>query len=492
MLLYLINPHNSLISLSNVNNNWWNRYRVWKPLGLLTIASVTPAGWAIKVIDENIGAVDYNSMPRPDLVGITAFTAQAERAYKLAEEFRGRSVPVIMGGIHATMRLQEALNYVDSVVTGEADSIWPKVLADFQDNCLKQVYAGETADMKNVPPARHDLLPRGYTFGAIQTTRGCPLNCTFCSVTAFNGPRYRTRPIDDVVREFKTIRENKVLIVDDNLIGTRPEHISRAKDLFRAMIKAKIRKKWCAQTSINFGDDDELPALAHKAGCRGVFIGFESPTAEGLDEVGKKFNLAKGRDIRNSVERIKRHKILVAGSFIIGLDTDRPGIGRLTVEAAEFYGLDLINTGFLTPLPGTRLWQEMEYRGRIAADSFPGDWKYYTFTFPVAEYKHLSRDEVMKEKIYCDKTFYSTKKILGRLCVNFRQINSPLIAMAANLSFRNNLRLAYKAYEQCGLPHPARKRQTSGSHLNIPLEEQKVGKPHPVSSPACITEKYKH
>jgi radical SAM superfamily enzyme YgiQ (UPF0313 family) len=484
MLLYLINPCNSLISLSNVNNNWWNRYRVWKPLGLLTIASVTPSEWQIKVIDENIGAVDYNTMPRPDLVGITAFTAQAQRAYKLAQEFRGRSVPVIMGGIHATMRLQEALNYVDSVVTGEADSTWPRVLADFQSNCLKQVYTGETADMTNIPPARHDLLPKGYTFGSIQTTRGCPLNCTFCSVTAFNGPHYRTRPIDDVVREFKTIRENKVLIVDDNLIGTRPEHISRAKDLFRAMIKAKIRKKWCAQTSVNFGDDDELPALARKAGCRGVFIGFESPTAEGLDEVGKKFNLAKGRDIRDSVERIKRHKILVAGSFIIGLNSDRPGIGKLTAEAAEFYGLDLINTGFLTPLPGTRLWQEMEHRGRIAADSFPGDWKFYTFTFPVADYEHLSRDEVMKEKINCDKTFYSMKKILTRLRVNFRQINSPLIAMAANLSFRNNLKLAYKAYEQCGLPHPARKRQKADSLAKIPLTEQKTSKSRPILSSA--------
>ncbi len=474
MFLYLINPCNSLISLSNVNNNWWNRYRIWKPLGLLAIASVTPANWGIKVIDENLGAVDYTSMPRPDLVGITAFTAQAERAYKLATEFRGRSIPVIMGGIHATMRLQEALNYVDSVVTGEADSIWPKVLADFQDKRLKRVYLGENVDMKNVPPARHDLLPTGYTFGSIQTTRGCPLNCTFCSVTAFNGPRYRTRPIDDVVREFKTIRENRVLVVDDNLIGTSPEHIHRAKSLFRAMIDAKIRKKWCAQTSINFGDDDELPALAYKAGCRGVFIGFESPTAEGLAEVHKKFNLAQNRDLKESIERIKQHKILVVGSFIIGLDTDRPGIGRLIAEAADSYGIDLINTGFLTPLPGTNLWEKMDSEGRIAASSFPNDWKYYTFTFPVAHYKHLSRDDIIEEKISCDKTFYSMKRILSRLCGNFWQRNSPLIAMAANLSFRNNLRIAQKAYEQFDLPYSPQN-GTGTSHLfhqNIPVGEE--------------------
>ena len=222
MRLYLINPRNSLVSLVNVNNNRWNRYRIWKPLGLLVLASVTPPQWDIKVIDENLGTTDYASMPLPDLVGITAFTAQACRAYEVAAEFRSRSVPVIMGGIHATMCVQEAIGYVDSVVTGEAEFIWPKVLADLQNGSLKRVYAGEHVDMKHVPPARHDLLPSGYAFGSIQITRGCPLNCSFCSVTAFNGPHYRARPIENVVREFKTIQEKHVLVVDDNLIGTSP------------------------------------------------------------------------------------------------------------------------------------------------------------------------------------------------------------------------------------------------------------------------------
>ena len=180
----------------------------------------------------------------------------------------------------------------------------------------------------DVPPARHDLLTGGYALGAIQTTRGCPMNCTFCSVTAFNGAHYRQRPIPDVVREFQLIREKRVLVVDDNLIGTRPEHIARAKDLFRAMAQANLRKEWVAQATINFADDEELLALAAKAGCRGVFIGFESPTPEGLRELGKKFNLLKGRDFRASVRRIQRHHILVVGSFIIGLDNDKPGIGK--------------------------------------------------------------------------------------------------------------------------------------------------------------------
>jgi radical SAM superfamily enzyme YgiQ (UPF0313 family) len=451
MRLYLVNPRNSLVSLVNVNNNRWNRYRIWKPLGLLVIASVTPPQWDIKVIDENLGTADYASMPRPDLVGITAFSAQASRAYEVATEFRSRSVPVIIGGIHATMCVQEAIGYVDSVVTGEAEFIWPQVLADLQNGSLKRVYAGEHVDMKNVPPARHDLLPRRYALGSIQTTRGCPLNCSFCSVTAFNGPAYRARPIENVIREFKTIQEKHVLVVDDNLIGTRQEHITRAKSLFRAMIAASIRKKWIAQTTINIADDDELLTLAYKAGCRGIFIGFESPTAEGLAEVGKKFNLAKSRDMRDSVHRIRRHNILVVGSFIIGLDTDHLGIGKQIAEAANFYGLDILNTLVLTPLPGTRLWEKMESQGRITANSFPNDWKYYTLTFPVARYKQLSWDDIIKEKTYCDKAFYSTKKILSRLSGNFWQRRSLLIAMAANLSFRINLRLAHKAYRQFDL-----------------------------------------
>jgi len=154
-------------------------------------------------------------------------------------------------------------------------------------------------------------------------------------VTALNGARYRQRPIADVVREFRLIRERRVLVVDDNLIGTRPEYIARSKDLFRTMAKASLRKEWVGQATINFADNEELLALAAKAGCRGVFIGFESPEPEGLLEIGKKFNLLKGRDFRASVRRIQRHNIMVAGSFIIGLDIDRPGIGNRIARGAS-------------------------------------------------------------------------------------------------------------------------------------------------------------
>ncbi|MCK4560794.1 MAG: B12-binding domain-containing radical SAM protein [Calditrichia bacterium] len=446
MRLYLINPCNPLVSIVKVTVSRWNRYRVWKPLSLMVLASLTPPEWEISIVDENLGAPDYPSMPLPDLVGITTFTSQANRAYEVAAHFRRFGVPVVMGGIHATMCMDEVMERVDSVVTGEAEGVWLQVLEDARHGCLKRRYDGGLAEISDIPAARHDLLATGYTLGAIQTTRGCPLNCNFCSVTAFNGVHYRMRSIGDVVREFQLIREKRVLVVDDNLVGTRPEHIARAKDLFRAMIQAKLKKEWVAQATINFADDDELLALAAKAGCRGIFIGFESPTPKGLRELSKKFNFMKGRDFRASVRRIQRHGILVVGSFIIGLDVDEPGIGKRTAEAASQYGVDNLNALFLTPLPGTRLWDQMKAEGRIALDTFPEDWKYYTLTFPVARYKHLSLDGISDEMLSCDRTFYSMPRILRRVWGNLWGRRQPLISLVGNLSYRKNLQLSCKAY----------------------------------------------
>lgn len=441
MRLYLINPRNPLACLTHVRESRWNHYRVWKPLGLATIAALTPPDWEVSIFDENVRAPDYADLPRPDLVGVTAFTSQANRAYEVAADFRGRGVPVVMGGIHATMRSEEAMARVDSVVTGEAESVWAQVLTDARRGTLQPRYEGTHDRLDRVPPARHDLLNGDYAFGSIQTTRGCPLNCSFCSVTSFNGHRYRQRPVADVVHEIGMIRERLVLVVDDNLIGTSREHIARAKDLFRAMIRARLRKRWIAQATINMADDEELLALAAKAGCAGVFIGFESPTAAGLKEVGKKFNLVNGRDLAASVRRIQRHRILVAGSFIMGLDTDEPGIGRRIAETAGQYGVDILNTLFLTPLPGTRLWDELLAQGRIAADRFPEDWQHYTLTFPVARYRHFSCADIVQEMETCDESFYSVRSIVRRVWRSVCHGGRPLLALVANLSYRNNIHL---------------------------------------------------
>ena len=441
MRLYLINPSNPLVSITKLERSYWNQYRVWKPLNLLILASLTPQEWEVTVIDENLGIPDYSAMPPPDLVGITAFTSQANRAYALASNFRGNGVPVVMGGIHATLCLEEALEQVDAVVTGEAEDIWEQVLEDTRQGTLHRVYSGGVAKMDRIPMARHDLLPSRYRLGSIQTTRGCPLNCSFCSVTAFNGGTFRHRPIEDVVQEFQLIRDKYVLVVDDNLIGTRRDHIARTKELLRAMIEAKINKKWVAQVTINIADDEELLELAAKAGCLSVFIGFEATSLEGLVEVRKKFNIQKGRDLRASVQRIQRHGILVVGSFIMGLDVDKKGIGRHIADTANHYGLDLLNVLILTPLPGTQLWSKMESEGRIMGKRFPEDWKYYTLTFPVARYRHLSWADLVDETDACTRAFYSYPRIFRRTLRTLWRMRRPVSVLASivgNLSYKRN------------------------------------------------------
>lgn len=239
------------------------------------------------------------------------------------------------------------------------------------------------------------------------------------------------------------IPEKYVLIVDDNLIGIHKEQIARAKDLFRAMIQANLRKKWMAQMTINMADDDELLRLAAKAGCFGVYIGFESYTEKGLVEVRKKFNIQNNRDFKASVRRIQRHGIVVCGSFIMGLDVDERGIGQKIADTATHYGFYILNTLFLTPLPGTQLWEKMEAEGRIVVNAFPEDWKYYTLGFPVMNYKHLSWDEIRSEMNSCYRIYYTNMHILRRIFTSFwctRKIISMKVVLVTNISYKLKLR----------------------------------------------------
>jgi radical SAM superfamily enzyme YgiQ (UPF0313 family) len=439
MRLLLVNPCNSAVSFIKANASQWTRYRVWKPLGLMVVAALTPRDWEITIIDENLGVPDYSAMARPDLVGITAFTSQVTRAYAIAAEFRGRGIPVVMGGIHVSMCPEEALQWVTSVVKGEAESVWSRVIEDATSGQLQRVYEGTRLSLAEMPAARHDLLPQGYHFGSIQTSRGCPLNCSFCSVTAFNGGMFRRRPVEHIIEELKSIHEKYVLIVDDNFIGIRVEHIAQTKDLLREIIKADLGKKWITQVTINIADDEELLRLAAQAGCCGVFIGFETITDDGLAEISKKGNLRQARarrSFRESVRTIQKHGLVVVGSFIMGLDVDRPGIGERVADAALHYGVDILNAMYLTPLPGTRLWEKMKADDRIAANDFPADWVYYTLTFPVAKYNHLSWRDMVRENNACNRKFYSVLQIARRVVKGLVSGRHPFILLVANLSYR--------------------------------------------------------
>lgn len=186
--------------------------------------------------------------------------------------------------------------------------------------------------------------------------------------------------------------------------------------------------------------------MAHRAGCVGLFIGFESVTPEGLPELGRKSAMLSGRNIPAAVERIHKHGMLVVGSFIMGLDSDRPGVGPLIATEALRYGVDNINVLFLTPLPGTQLWKELEAERRISMNDFPEDWQYYTLNYPVAHYKYLTVERIVQEMTEYNRTFYSSRNTLGRLGRNLCTDRGPLLGLVSNLTSRRNSQRFARTY----------------------------------------------
>lgn len=396
--LLLVNPRNK-VSL-------YGDY-LWAPLSLAYVAAATPRDtWEVELCDEQLlgdERPDYRQV-QADLVGITAFTTQATRAYEIASQVRAAGVPVVMGGIHASLVTDEALAHVDAVVRGEADEVFGRLLADVEAGRLGRIYDGPRADIgragvRSLWPDR-SIFPAGrYEYAAAQTTRGCPMDCSFCSVTAFNGNVFRMRDVEDVVAELATIPERDVILVDDDLNGFSLKAKRRCAELLTRMAEARLDKRWITQVTINFGDDDELPRLARAAGCAGVFIGLESTDTESLALIRKDGkSRRRGLDYyRENVERIRSHGIGVIGSFILGIDTqDMDRIVADILEFADRAGLDGLNPTILTPLPGTRDYTAAKESGRLLFQDYPRDWERYTLAFPVTSMPHVSGAGLMK------------------------------------------------------------------------------------------------
>ena len=413
----------------------------YPPLGLAIIAALTPKDWYIRIIDENFQPFRYRDA---DLVGITSFTSTAPRAYKIAQVYREKGVPTVLGGIHASMMPDEALNYVDTVVTGEAEKAWPRVIEDFLGGKLQRRYNGEMLDLKYQPLPRHDLFHPGYIFSAIQTSRGCPFNCEFCTVTAFNGSIFRERPIDQVIKELEAVPKQNVVFVDDNICGYGKRSRERAITLFKEMISRDIRKKWFSQASLNFADDDELLHYAAKSGCQLIAMGIEVETNKGLTEFNKKINLSKGVENYNAIfKKIQKHGIKVLGNFMFGLDTDYPEDLENRIKYILKSRLDAIQISILTPMPGTQVYQKMIEENRLGFNNFPDDWRYYHGGDVVFHPKNMLPTELaMHFRDACDK-IYSRKALLLRLGKSLlRNSNVPasLWAYGGNVHYRNMTR----------------------------------------------------
>ncbi len=417
MRIELINPNNP-INAANVpflQKGLFNSLKAKAyspPLNLCLIAAYTPNNIEVSITDECVNPIDFDK--KVDLVGITSLTTTSPRAYEIAHAFRQQGVKVVMGGIHVSTLPDEALLHCDSVVIGEAEGIWEQLIRDFRCGRLKRKYRNESfVDLKGLPVPRRDLLSqRDYvTINTVQTARGCPYNCNFCSVKLFNGGMYRFRPIEDVIEEIKSLPSRNVFFVDDTILTQR----ERTRELLRALIPLKIR--WGSQSTILIAQDDELMELAAKSGCLGLAIGFESFSPNTLDEMGKNFN--KPEYFHKLIKKIKSYGMIVWGSFVLGFDRDDEKGIRYTLELAQNSKLDFACFNFLTPLPGTEVYRQLVTEKRLT-DSH---WGHYNMAKLVFKPAKMSGETLEFEMRNAWLDFYSLKAICKRLGVRWKKFH---------------------------------------------------------------------
>jgi radical SAM superfamily enzyme YgiQ (UPF0313 family) len=387
-----------------------SKFSTFSPLALAYVGAVSPPNWEVKIADENFDKFEFEGA---DLVGITAFTSNINRAYEIARMYRERKIKVIIGGIHASMLPDEALQYADAVVVGEVEGIWKRVISDFENNRLSPKYIGPRIDLarSSITP-RRDLLHPNYLWNSVQTSRGCPFNCNFCSVSRYLGKEYRQRRVKDVLDELKEIKGEYITFLDDNLIGYSLHSKSRAMELFKGMIQRGLSKKWWMQTSINATDDEQAVELASQAGCMFVFIGFESISKATLKDMKKAVNLKIGvENYKEVVDIFHKYGIGVFGGFIIGNDYESPTYYKELAEFLVHSGIDIIQISILTPLAGTALMEQLQKEGRLIYQDFPQDWDKYRMSYVVHQpqdvetYTIYVGNNYIKDRVYSFPTY---------------------------------------------------------------------------------------
>ena len=415
---------------------------IYPPMSLGIIAALTPDNWDIELIDENFERFEYR---KADLVGLTALTSQVTRAYEIANIYKKKKIPTVIGGIHVSMMQDEALEHADTVVIGEAESIWADVLKDFESKSLKRIYNGKLQTLVNSPQPRIDLYNPGYAFGSIQTTRGCPMSCDFCSVHTFNGKQYRARPVKDVVDEFEKIPQKYIYIVDDNFIGYSKKSAQRVIDICKEIINRGIKKDWFCAASMNIADHDEVLEYAAKAGCRMIFLGIESELIDQLESANKKLNVKIGTDNFSKVyNKIHEYGIAVLGAFIYGLDSDTPETIKNRTNYILNSNIDAMQASILTPLPGTPLFDRMKEEGRLIYNNFPNDWSRYDFVEVVFKPKLMSAQTLTKSIDSAWKILYDAKGLKRKFINALKTTKNPV---SATWSYNSNLQYHNMVFE---------------------------------------------
>jgi len=390
------------------------RAKVFKipPLGLLNVAAVTPSDTEVSLTDENVEVIDFDKPV--DLVGITVMTSTAPRAYEIAAKFRKRKIPVILGGPHISFMREEAIQHADSVVIGETEGAWEKLIEDFKRGgrkALKKFYENkEKPDLSKIPFPRWNLLKKDsyIVTKVLHLTRGCPYNCSFCSVSQLFGRKIRYRPVEKVVDYIErnigeSLASRFFAFLDDNITANR----DYAKKLFRALIPYKII--WMSQASVNAAYDEELLNLAGKSGCKGLFVGLETLSEESLNEIGKSQN--KISFYKEAIKRFHHYGIFVEGAFIFGFDHDKKDVFEKTVRFVNKVKLDGIQYTILTPLPGTDFYKKIEDEGRF----IDRDWSNYDCGHIVYQPKNMSPEELQAGLNWAYKKTYSLGSVFTRI-----------------------------------------------------------------------------
>jgi len=322
------------------------------------IAAVTPKKHQMKLVDERFETInfkeDYN------IIVLTFPTGYATRAYEIADEFKKLGKIVVMADYHASLMPDEAIKHADSVLIGEVELIWPQLLKDYENGKLKQFYKQEEpVDPAIIPPADREIIKKYHRpLARIQATRGCPIACEFCRIPAFEGKTYRKRPVENVIKEIKSIKQ-KILFFADGSLTLDPEY---AKSLFKSM-KGLRKRFFCCGNADVLAKDDELLKLARKAGCIAWYIGFESANQKTINLLNKNTNIVK--EYKAAVDKIHKNGSAVCGSFIVGFDNDSFEDFDKIIDAMYNLKLDHIELNMLTPFPGTPLFERLDKEGRI-------------------------------------------------------------------------------------------------------------------------------
>jgi radical SAM superfamily enzyme YgiQ (UPF0313 family) len=381
-------------------------------LTLSLIAGMTPREHEVEICEEVFGDT-INFDGDYDVVGITIMTQTCMRGYAIANEFKKRNVTVVFGGIHATCLPHEAIRFGDAVVIGEAEGgLWENVLNDIKKNKLREFYKLDALpDMQNASFPRRDLIrcKSGlFSVVPIETTRGCPYNCDFCTVSRFFGTKQRHKSIKNIITEAESCPQKYLFFLDDNISCDK----KFAKELFLNL--APLNKIWVGQASINISKDEELMKLAHKSGCVALLVGFESMTKNGMNHYHKA--LKSIDENVNAVKRLRNNGILTMASLVFGLDDDTEEVFESGYEFLHRSKSAFFQSCFATPYPGTPIFEKMKSENRILTD----DWRKFDATKVVITPKNFSSEKLLECSSSLQKKVYSNKSIFSRLLPNMR------------------------------------------------------------------------